>query len=156
MKVGKTWHRICRELTRSLIGHRLKSGSNKTTQMFSALRTPRRILLSGTPIQNDLSEFHAMVCLSSCLQATSTYISPGRFLQSRLAWRVRCFIDVSMLTAPPDDYSVFKRVYETPILKSRAPDCTRKEKEMGESRSAQVSSRFVLARCSSEIDDYFP
>lgn len=29
--------------------------------MFKALRTPRRIILSGTPIQNDLSEFHAMV-----------------------------------------------------------------------------------------------
>lgn len=29
--------------------------------MFKALRTPRRIILSGTPVQNDLGEFHAMV-----------------------------------------------------------------------------------------------
>ena len=29
--------------------------------MFGVLKTPRRIILSGTPIQNDLSEFHAMV-----------------------------------------------------------------------------------------------
>jgi DNA repair and recombination protein RAD54B len=29
--------------------------------MFEKLRTPRRIILSGTPIQNDLGEFHAMV-----------------------------------------------------------------------------------------------
>ena len=28
--------------------------------MFEALRCRRRIILSGTPIQNDLSEFHAM------------------------------------------------------------------------------------------------
>lgn len=32
--------------------------------MFEALRTPRRVILSGTPIQNELSEFHAMVCSS--------------------------------------------------------------------------------------------
>ncbi|KAF7315296.1 hypothetical protein MIND_00044100 [Mycena indigotica] len=41
-------------------GHRLKSASSKTTTMFEALKTTRRILLSGTPIQNDLGEFHAM------------------------------------------------------------------------------------------------
>ncbi|KAG8814011.1 helicase, partial [Serendipita sp. 399] len=41
-------------------GHRLKSAGSKTAKMFTALRTPKRIILSGTPIQNDLSEFHAM------------------------------------------------------------------------------------------------
>ncbi|KZT43673.1 hypothetical protein SISSUDRAFT_1068881 [Sistotremastrum suecicum HHB10207 ss-3] len=40
--------------------HRLKSSNNKSNKMFESLRTPRRILLTGTPIQNDLSEFHAM------------------------------------------------------------------------------------------------
>ena len=42
-------------------GHRLKSANNKTSRMFDALKTPRRIILSGTPIQNDLGEFHTMV-----------------------------------------------------------------------------------------------
>ncbi|KDN40884.1 hypothetical protein K437DRAFT_275613 [Tilletiaria anomala UBC 951] len=42
-------------------GHRLKSKDAKTTKMFQALSTPRRIILSGTPIQNDLSEFFNMV-----------------------------------------------------------------------------------------------
>ena len=42
-------------------GHRLKSANNKTSTMFEALKTPRRVILSGTPIQNELSEFHAMV-----------------------------------------------------------------------------------------------
>ncbi|KAH9994001.1 P-loop containing nucleoside triphosphate hydrolase protein [Russula vinacea] len=41
-------------------GHRLKSANNKTSAMFGVLKTPRRIILSGTPIQNDLGEFHAM------------------------------------------------------------------------------------------------
>lgn len=52
------------------LGHRLKSANNKTSRMFDALKTPRRIILSGTPIQNDLGEFHAMVrrygLLASC------------------------------------------------------------------------------------------
>ncbi|KAF8972939.1 P-loop containing nucleoside triphosphate hydrolase protein [Flammula alnicola] len=41
-------------------GHRLKSANNKTAAMFKALSTRRRVILSGTPIQNDLGEFHAM------------------------------------------------------------------------------------------------
>lgn len=32
-------------------GHRLKSKDAKTTKMFDELTTPRRIILSGTPIQ---------------------------------------------------------------------------------------------------------
>jgi len=50
-------------------GHRLKSSQNKTTQMFRDFQTRRRIILSGTPIQNDLSEFHAMVGRIRCLTA---------------------------------------------------------------------------------------
>ena len=37
-----------------------------------------------------------------------------------------------------DDYSTFRRAYEVPIIKSRAPDCTVGELELGEARSAQV------------------
>ncbi|KAJ1033828.1 hypothetical protein NDA16_000038 [Ustilago loliicola] len=43
-------------------GHRLKSKEAKTTMMFDELDfCKRRIILSGTPIQNDLSELFAMV-----------------------------------------------------------------------------------------------
>ncbi|KAL9937012.1 hypothetical protein V8E36_004247 [Tilletia maclaganii] len=41
-------------------GHRLKSKQTQTTKMFEGLDTQRRIILSGTPIQNDLLEFFAM------------------------------------------------------------------------------------------------
>ena len=44
-----------------LSGHRLKSANNKTAAVFKTLSSRRRIILSGTPIQNDLGEFHAMV-----------------------------------------------------------------------------------------------
>ncbi|KAI9814176.1 MAG: helicase [Pycnora praestabilis] len=42
-------------------GHRLKTAQNKSAQAIRALNTPRMIILSGTPIQNDLSEFFVMV-----------------------------------------------------------------------------------------------
>jgi DNA repair and recombination protein RAD54B len=42
-------------------GHRLKTAQNKSAQAIKALNTDRRIILSGTPMQNDLSEFFEMV-----------------------------------------------------------------------------------------------
>lgn len=42
-------------------GHRLKSKDAKTTKIFDRLSTPRRVILTGTPIQNDLSELYAMI-----------------------------------------------------------------------------------------------
>ena len=42
-------------------GHRLKTVQNKCAQAIQSLNTARRIILSGTPIQNDLSEFYSMV-----------------------------------------------------------------------------------------------
>ena len=42
-------------------GHRLKTEKNKSAQAILGLNISKRIVLSGTPIQNDLSEFFAMV-----------------------------------------------------------------------------------------------
>lgn len=108
-------------------GHRLKSANNKTSTMFKALRTPRRIILSGTPVQNDLGEFHAM----------ADFCNPGLL----------------------DDHSTFRRVYEVPIIKSRAPDCAPKELELGEARSAQltaIAKSFVLRREATILKNYLP
>ncbi|KAI5123982.1 hypothetical protein M0805_006394 [Coniferiporia weirii] len=108
-------------------GHRLKSANNKTSTMFDVLPTSRRIILSGTPIQNDLSEFHAM----------ADFCNPGLL----------------------DDYSVFRKVFENPILKSRAPGCSAKELEVGEARHEQlqtVAKSFVLRRDASILKNYLP
>ncbi|XP_029943522.1 DNA repair and recombination protein RAD54-like [Salarias fasciatus] len=42
-------------------GHRLKNSDNQTYQALNALRAPRRVLISGTPIQNDLLEYFSLV-----------------------------------------------------------------------------------------------
>uniref|UniRef100_A0A8C8RUC6 RAD54 homolog B n=1 Tax=Pelusios castaneus TaxID=367368 RepID=A0A8C8RUC6_9SAUR len=42
-------------------GHRLKNSSIKTTAALVSLPCERRIILTGTPIQNDLQEFYALI-----------------------------------------------------------------------------------------------
>ncbi len=42
-------------------GHRLKNKENLTYQALMGLRAKRRVLLSGTPIQNDLLEYFSLV-----------------------------------------------------------------------------------------------
>ncbi|KAF9047302.1 SNF2 family N-terminal domain-containing protein [Panaeolus papilionaceus] len=108
-------------------GHRLKSSTNKTATMFKEFTTRRRIILSGTPIQNDLGEFHSM----------AEFCNPGLL----------------------DDYSVFRRVYETPIIKSREPNATQKEIEVGNARTEQLLSiarSFVLRRDAALLKSHLP
>ncbi|KAK3828191.1 MAG: SNF2 family N-terminal domain-containing protein [Benniella sp.] len=50
-------------------GHRLKAANIKTAQAIRSLSTKRRIILSGTPIQNDLGEFFSMI----------DFVNPGLF-----------------------------------------------------------------------------
>lgn len=42
-------------------GHRLKNCENLTYQALMELKTTRRVLLSGTPIQNDLTEYFSLL-----------------------------------------------------------------------------------------------
>ncbi|KAJ3222023.1 helicase [Chytriomyces hyalinus] len=41
-------------------GHRLKNASTQAYQILNSFDAKRRVILSGTPIQNDLGEFHAL------------------------------------------------------------------------------------------------
>ncbi|XP_007885243.2 DNA repair and recombination protein RAD54-like isoform X2 [Callorhinchus milii] len=42
-------------------GHRLKNSDNQTYQALNSLKAKRRVLISGTPIQNDLLEYFSLV-----------------------------------------------------------------------------------------------
>ncbi|KAI1966630.1 DNA-dependent ATPase protein rad54 [Ophidiomyces ophidiicola] len=42
-------------------GHRLKNGDSQTFTALNSLNVTRRVLLSGTPIQNDLSEYYSLL-----------------------------------------------------------------------------------------------
>ncbi|KAK3669638.1 DNA-dependent ATPase protein rad54 [Recurvomyces mirabilis] len=42
-------------------GHRLKNGESQTFEALNSLNVKKRVILSGTPIQNDLSEYFALL-----------------------------------------------------------------------------------------------
>ncbi|EGV63284.1 DNA-dependent ATPase protein rad54 [Yamadazyma tenuis] len=46
-------------------GHRLKNGDSLTFNALNELRCERRVILSGTPIQNDLSEYFSLLNFSN-------------------------------------------------------------------------------------------
>ncbi|XP_013382594.1 DNA repair and recombination protein RAD54B [Lingula anatina] len=56
-------------------GHRLKNSSIKTTSLMSSLSVQRRVVLTGTPIQNDLQEFFSLVdfCNPGILGTSSAF-----------------------------------------------------------------------------------
>lgn len=106
-------------------GHRLKTDGNKSAQAIKALDIPRRIILSGTPLQNDLSELFVMV----------DFVNPGILGQ----------------------YKAFKRDFETPIMISRNPESSAKNKEKGEARQGELAlltKQFVLRREADVLNKY--
>jgi DNA repair and recombination RAD54-like protein len=46
-------------------GHRLKNGESQTFTALDSLNCKRRVILSGTPIQNDLSEYFALLSFAN-------------------------------------------------------------------------------------------
>ncbi|KAM0324559.1 hypothetical protein ACHAQA_007944 [Verticillium albo-atrum] len=46
-------------------GHRLKNGDSQTFSALNSLNVSRRIILSGTPIQNDLSEYFSLISFAN-------------------------------------------------------------------------------------------
>jgi DNA repair and recombination RAD54-like protein len=56
-----TKHADCCDLLVCDEAHRLKNSDNQTSRALNSLPVKRRVLLTGTPMQNDLQEFYAMV-----------------------------------------------------------------------------------------------
>ena len=60
--VGRlTKYKDCCDLLVCDEAHRLKNRENQTSMALASLPVKRRVLLTGTPMQNDLEEFYAMV-----------------------------------------------------------------------------------------------
>lgn len=108
-------------------GHRLKTLQNKSGQAIQSLNASKRIILSGTPIQNDLREFFAAVDL----------VNPGIL----------------------GTFKAFIREFETPIVRSRQPEATKKDIDKGEARNEELrelTSKFILRRTADVLAKYLP
>jgi len=108
-------------------GHRLKTQKNKTAAAINALNVERRIVLTGTLLQNDYSEWYSVV----------DFVNPG-FLGK---------------------YSLFKKNYETPILRSRQQGATPEEIEKGlacDEELKQQTGSFILRRTADVLSKYLP
>ncbi|GAB7356101.1 hypothetical protein MBLNU459_g6706t1 [Dothideomycetes sp. NU459] len=108
-------------------GHRLKTAANKSALAIKSLNTERRIILSGTPIQNDLSEFYTMV----------DFVNPG--LLNKYSTFKRDFENPMIKSRQPG-------ASERDIEKGRE-----KSEEL-----AAITSQFILRRTADILSQYLP
>jgi DNA repair and recombination protein RAD54B len=108
-------------------GHRLKTANNKAMLAIQSLNTERRIILSGTPLQNDLGEFYTAI----------DFVNPG-LLGQRAAFK-RSFELPIMRSRQPD-------ASESELEKGEA-----RWKEL-----VSLTSQFMIRRTADVLSKYLP
>lgn len=108
-------------------GHRLKTEKNKAAAAIKSINTDRRIILSGTPIQNDLSEFYTMV----------DFVNPN-ILNKKSAFK-REFEDPILKSRQPN---------------ASAADIEKGEARSNQ--LAELTSNFILRRTSDILAEFLP
>ncbi|KAH7389931.1 SNF2 family N-terminal domain-containing protein [Pyrenochaeta sp. MPI-SDFR-AT-0127] len=108
-------------------GHRLKTANNKAMLAIQSLNTERRIILSGTPLQNDLGEFFTAI----------DFVNPG-LLGQRSAFK-RTFETPIMRSRQPD-------ASESELEKGEA-----RWKEL-----VSLTSQFIIRRTADVLSKYLP
>jgi DNA repair and recombination protein RAD54B len=108
-------------------GHRLKTANNKAMLAIQSLNTERRIILSGTPLQNDLGEFYTAI----------DFVNPG-LLGQRSAFK-RTFETPIIRSRQPE-------ASESELEKGEA-----RWKEL-----VSLTSRFMIRRTAEVLSQYLP
>jgi DNA repair and recombination protein RAD54B len=108
-------------------GHRLKTANNKAMLAIQSLNTERRIILSGTPLQNDLGEFYTAI----------DFVNPG-LLGQRSAFK-RTFEAPIVRSRQPE-------ASESELEKGEA-----RWKEL-----VSLTSRFMIRRTAEVLSKYLP
>lgn len=108
-------------------GHRLKNGESLTFTALNGIDCPRRVILSGTPIQNDLSEYFALLSFSN----------PG-LLGTRLEFRKN--YEIPILRSRDMD----------------ATDKEIKKGDQQLSKLSNIVSKFIIRRTNDILSKYLP
>lgn len=108
-------------------GHRLKNGDSQTFSALNSLNVSRRVILSGTPIQNDLSEYFALI----------SFANPD-LLGSRLEFRKR--YELPILRGRDADASEADR--------KRGDECL--------ANLLAVVNKFIIRRTNDILSKYLP
>ncbi|CAJ2508853.1 Uu.00g138790.m01.CDS01 [Anthostomella pinea] len=108
-------------------GHRLKNGDSQTFTALNNLRVSRRVILSGTPIQNDLSEYFSLI----------SFANPG-LLGTRLEFRKR--FEIPILRGRDAD--------ATDKDRARGDECLR--------GLLDIVNKFIIRRTNDILSKYLP
>lgn len=108
-------------------GHRLKNGDSLTFNALNSLRCERRVILSGTPIQNDLSEYFSLL----------NFANPG-LLGSRNDFRKN--FENAILRGRDAD----------------ATDSEREKGDSKLTELSQIVSKFIIRRTNDILSKYLP
>lgn len=138
--------------------HRLKAGSDsKTMAALSACPARARLLLTGTPVQNDLNEFFSLVCICVYWRVNACPLHP---YAPRACFPLTHFFPPHCTSTPhttrthtqrtkqadfcnPGCFgksSTFKAQYANPIQKGRDPRASQTQQEFGQLRSRELMS----------------
>lgn len=108
-------------------GHRLKNGDSQTFSALNSLNVSRRVILSGTPIQNDLSEYFALI----------SFANPD-LLGTRLEFRKR--FEIPILRGRDADASEAER--------KRGDECL--------AELLAIVNKFIIRRTNDILSKYLP
>ncbi|KKA27338.1 hypothetical protein TD95_002298 [Thielaviopsis punctulata] len=108
-------------------GHRLKNGDSQTFSALNSLNVTRRVILSGTPIQNDLSEYFSLI----------SFANPD-LLGTRLEFRRR--FELSILRGRDAD--------ATELEKQKGDECL--------AELLTIVNKFIIRRTNDILSKYLP
>ncbi len=119
-------------------GHILKNINNKISKAIISLNCNKRIILSGTPIQNDLVEFYSMI----------NFLNPQIFNNNN-----------DNDSNSSNSLSKFKKRFIDPIMKGRQPYANKndiKKMQLLSNELKSITNPFILRRDSSILNNYLP
>jgi SNF2 family DNA or RNA helicase len=118
-------------------GHKLKNKNIKIYTALKGIKTPRKIILSGTPLQNNLDGNNFQLILE--FFCVVDFINPGLLVGG--------------------DAHAFTNLFTNPIAKSREPNASKNDVKVGREREKalnDLTNLFILRRTNKLLTKLLP